>query len=262
MSTYVFDQASETERRRLLELEAWLDPGTIRHLETIGVAPGWHCLEVGAGEGSIARWLCARVGPSGRVVATDLDTRFLDVLEDPGLEVRRHDVVSDPLEEDAYDLIHARLLLEHLPGRDDVVRKLVQALRPGGWLLVEDLDGISHVSITKSDVYERVSEAAFSTMATFGFDPHLGRRLYLMLDDAGLEDCYAEGRIAMGTRVGNPGVEMFKLTLGALREAMVTRGRVASEEVDETLRLLDDPSFIAMPPAVIAAWGRRPAGFR
>lgn len=258
MSTYVFDQASETERARLLKLEAWLDPGTVRHLETIGVASGWRCLEVGAGEGSIARWLCERVGPAGRVVATDLDTRFLDVIEDPALEVRRHDVVSDSLEENAYDLIHTRLLLEHLPARDDVVRKLVRALRPGGWILVEDLDGISHVAITPSEVYERVSEAAFSTMATFGFDPHLGRRLYMMLDGAGLEDCCAEGRIAIGTRLGNPGIEMYKLTLGALREATVASGAVTSEEIDETLRLLDDPSFIAMPPAVIAAWGRKP----
>ena len=258
MSTYVFDQAAQSERERLLNLEEWLDPGTIRHLETIGVGRGWRCLEVGAGEGSIARWLCGRVAPSGRVVATDLDTRFLDTIDDPALEVRRHDIVSDAIEENTYDLIHARCLLEHLPARDEVLRKMFAALRPGGWILVEDLDVISHVSVTPSEVYERVSDTAFSVMQGFGFDPTLGRRLYLMLVDAGFEATFAEGRIAMGTRQDNAGVEMFKLTLSHLREPMIATGRVDAADVDEALRLLDDPAFIAMPPAMIAAWGHKP----
>ena len=258
MSTYVFDQAAQSERERLLKLEEWLDPGTIRHLQAIGVGPGWRCLEVGAGEGSIARWLSERVQPSGRVVATDLDTRFLDRIDDPTIEVRRHDIVSDLIEDDTYHLIHARCLLEHLPAREDVLRRMVAALRPGGWVLIEDLDVISHVSVTPSEVYERVSETAFQVMQSFGFDPTLGRRLYLMLVDAGLELTFAEGRIAMGTRLGNAGVDMFKLTLGHLREAMIATGRVDGAEVDEALRLLDDPAFIAMPPAMIAAWGRKP----
>ena len=66
-----------------------------------GVGPGWRCLEVGAGAGSIAGWLADRVGPSGQVIATDLDTRFLEQQARPNLEVRRHDVVRDPLETDA-----------------------------------------------------------------------------------------------------------------------------------------------------------------
>lgn len=163
--------------------------------------PGWRCLEVGAGEGSIAR--------------------------------------------------------EHLPDRDEVLRRLISALRPGGWVLIEDMDVISHVPVTPSEIYERVSKTAFSVMETFGFDPTLGRRLYLMLTGAGLEAAFAEGRIAMGTRLDNPGVEMFKLTIGHLREQMIASGRVNADDVDEALRLLDDPSFIAMPPAMIAAWGRK-----
>jgi SAM-dependent methyltransferase len=258
MSTYVFDAAWEKERERLANLESWLDPGTIRHLDTIGVSKGWRCLEVGGGEGSIARWLCGRVGADGGVVATDLDTRFLEAIEDPVLEVRRHDIVSDDLEEDAYDLVHARCLLEHLPARVEVIKRMVAALKPGGWLLVEDLDVISHVSVTPSEVYERVSETAFGVMEGVGFDSTSGRRLFLLLTDAGLEDAQAEGRIAMGHRLNNPGIEMFKLTLGHLRDPMVATGRVTAAEVDEALRLLDDPSFIAMPPAMIAAWGRKP----
>src|SRR4051812_45635908 len=113
--TYVFDNAWQEERRRLDAVEAGWDPITISNLQTIGVPSGWHCLEAGAGGGSIAAWLCDQVGPDGLVVATDLDPRFLTVIDAPNLDVRRHDIVRDPIEASSYDLVHARLLLEHLP---------------------------------------------------------------------------------------------------------------------------------------------------
>src|SRR5262245_60645354 len=89
---------------RLRALEAALDSGTIRFLEALGTCEGWRCLEVGAGAGSIAAWLCQRVGATGHVLATDLDTRFLDALDAPNLEVRRHDITTDELPEGAFDL--------------------------------------------------------------------------------------------------------------------------------------------------------------
>lgn len=85
--------------------------------------------------GSVAGWLSTAVGPTGRVVATDLDVRLLDRLDDR-VEVVRHDVTRDPLEHDAFDLVHARAVLEHLPPRDEIVGKLASALRPGGHLVL------------------------------------------------------------------------------------------------------------------------------
>src|SRR6476646_7213532 len=114
-------------RARLQAAEDLLDDGTQRVLERLGVAPGWRCLEVGAGGGSIARWLAERVGPDGHVVATDISTRDLDTSGLGNLEVRQHDIVGDALETEAYDLVHARLLLEHLPARDVAFSKLAQS---------------------------------------------------------------------------------------------------------------------------------------
>src|SRR3546814_16046084 len=53
---------------------------------------------------------------------------------------RHHNVDADPFDDNGYDLIHARLVLEHLPQREAVVAKLAAALRPGGWLVVQDYD--------------------------------------------------------------------------------------------------------------------------
>src|SRR5215471_2822516 len=72
---YVFSAEWEHERARLGGLAALCDPSTLRHLTALGVGPGWRCLEIGGGAGSVARWLAAAIGPAGRLVVTDLDTR-------------------------------------------------------------------------------------------------------------------------------------------------------------------------------------------
>src|SRR5215471_10082473 len=127
-STYVYDNAWTRARERLAEVEAGRDPATIQSLEGLGVSAGWHCLEVGAGGGTITDWLCKRVGGSGRVVALDIDTRFVEQLQHPNLEVRGQDIAEvGVVEADSFDLVHARMVLEHVPARDAALRNMVAA---------------------------------------------------------------------------------------------------------------------------------------
>src|SRR4051812_39774140 len=78
LSTYVFDNSDEEPtRRRFTGLPLVFDAGTTRHLLALGIGPGWQCLEVGAGGGSVAVWVAEQVGVTGSVLATDIDTRFL-----------------------------------------------------------------------------------------------------------------------------------------------------------------------------------------
>src|SRR5262249_20063454 len=89
--------AEELERARLDLLERFHDPLSTRLFDSIGVSEGWRCLDVGAGGGSSTRLLAQRVGETGSVVATDLDTRLLEPLAGGSVEVWRHDLVADPL---------------------------------------------------------------------------------------------------------------------------------------------------------------------
>lgn len=82
MEAYGFDASWSDERRRLALIERCYDPITTARLTQLGVAEGWRCLDVGAGGGSISRWLRDQVGPDGEVVAVDLDTRFFE--DEPG----------------------------------------------------------------------------------------------------------------------------------------------------------------------------------
>ena len=94
---YTYDHAWTEERIRLAGLEAALDPGTREHLARLGVGSGRRCLEVGAGGGAVAFWLAERVAPGGTVVATDLETDFLEAeaARHPGPEVLRHDITAE-----------------------------------------------------------------------------------------------------------------------------------------------------------------------
>lgn len=255
MSQYVFAETWEKEKDRLAKLEEWLDPGTTRILETIGVGDGWSCLEVGAGAGSITRWMCERVGAQGSVTAIDIDTTLVDTIKHPRLTVLQRNLLTDDLPGE-FDVAHARLLVEHLPEPEVALARMISCVKPGGWVLIEDLDMVTHVPVTPSETYERVSAAATTIMSAAGFNPYLGRSLQLMLSRAGLEDVQAEGRIPIGRRENNPGIEMFQLTLTRLRAPAVAAGLATNEDFDEALALLSNPEFIAMPPSIIAAWGR------
>jgi 2-polyprenyl-3-methyl-5-hydroxy-6-metoxy-1,4-benzoquinol methylase len=138
LSSYLFDNTWLDARRRLQLLEVALDPGTVRRLTRVGVCKGWHCLEVGAGGGSIATWLSERIGASGRVVATDVETRFLERLSSPIIDIRRTNIVTDAPAKATFDFVHTRWLLVHLREREQVLDSLIEALKPGGWLLVEE----------------------------------------------------------------------------------------------------------------------------
>jgi SAM-dependent methyltransferase len=277
MSTYLFTHEWAGEEERLGGLSAFFDPGTRRQLETVGVGPGWRCLEIGAGAGSVAVWLAERVGPGGRVVATDLETGFLERLSLPNLEVRRHDIVTDDLPAGAFDLVHARLVLEHLAGRDAALTRMAAALAPGGWLVVEDLDWISVAPVAGrgAAALRRLVRGLLPFMRLAGYAPAYGRRLPVEMARLGLVEVRAEGVVPV-LRGGDEGLDWARMSVGRIGEVLRSldgaggpAARVATavnrrfpalwqRRLGRLERLLDDPSFVALGPAMITAIGRRP----
>jgi SAM-dependent methyltransferase len=264
MTSYIFDNAAERETvERFSSLESLHDPDTIRHLLGTGVGRGWRCLEIGGGSGSIGRWLADCVGPEGHVVATDIDPRFLASSGHTNLEVRRHDVSTDPLPEAAFDLIHTRLVLIHVPQRDAALERLVSALKPGGWLVVEDYDS---VIIDRTFPIQNAEHAATvlkclralrSLMESRGLDMAWGSFLYRRFVVAGLVDVGMQGHIDLRSG-GSPGARLDKANLSQVRDEALGNGLVTPEEMDRTLLLLDDPGFVLASPVMFSAWGQRP----
>ena len=194
------DTQAEAERRRLRLLEESFDPFSFRQLENLGVRTGWRCLEIGAGAGSVAAKMAELAGPEN-VVATDLSLAFLGPLADLGVTVLHHDVATDDAPGE-FDVIHTRFVLEHLPERDAVIKRLSSWLKPGGWLLIEIGTTLPELS---SHSATRQTMAALARVMTdrVGTDPKWARSLPVPLEAAGLVDCAAEG-VVLPARGGRP----------------------------------------------------------
>lgn len=258
---YVFDNAVTAETSmRFSGLEATFDSSTIGYLAGVGVADGWACWEIGAGGGSIASWLAGRVGPTGSVLATDIDPRFVPASQLAQLEVARHDVTADAIPAACYDLIHARLVLSHLAQRDDVMVRLVRALRPGGWLVLEDFchafergtEPFGPADARFRKVHRALGEfIARSNDDLSGFAaslPHL-------LASLGLADVGGEARVVF-CRGGSPGARVMEAGLRQVGDQMIAAGLADRLALDEAIAYLANPTSILSLPTMVSAWGR------
>jgi predicted O-methyltransferase YrrM len=257
------DPAWRDERARLQGIETMYDPITREQLTAVGIAPGWRCLEVGGGAGGVALWMASVVGEDGDVVATDLDPRFLEGLD--GIEVRRHDIVSDELEPAAFDLIHSRMVLEHIPEREQALARLIPALKPGGWLVIEDIDFggpmVAALARYETDptlrpIRERILIGFEKFMSAAGADLELGSRLVGLFEGAGLVNVYAESRARLLRHEEN---DFARLSIEQLREALIAAGLVTADELDTFLGALGEPSTSMMSLFLVSARGQRPA---
>ena len=251
---YALSNAWELAQRRLELLAATHNAASIRRAEALGVGPGWRCLEAGAGQGSFARWLASRVGPSGGVLAADVDVRLLEGLEAPNLEVREMDLETDALPEAAFDLVHTRFLLMHLPTRDEVLRRLAAAVRPGGVLMIEE-GGIHPIPATSDGPYLEAWLAFHRMMRGAGVDTDWAWRLPERLDALALVDVGAEfeGEIFSG---GSELAQLWSLSWLQVRDRIIAAGSTA-EVVDAGRAALADASRRFHGPARVIAWGRR-----
>ena len=261
-SRYVFDNAATAETSlRFSGLEATFDPSTIRVLTGAGVTGGWACWEVGAGGGSIARWLAERVGPAGSVLATDIDPRFIPPSRLDQLEVARHDVTADVIPSARYDLIHARLVLSHLPQRREVLARLTQSLRPEGWLVIEDFchafeRGTEPPSPADAKFRKVVlALARFMERAT-GNEWDFATSLPQLLAGLGLGDVGGEGRLVFGEG-GSPVAGVIEAALRQVGDQMIAAGLVDRPALDEAIAFLATPTSMVSLPLMVSAWGRR-----
>jgi SAM-dependent methyltransferase len=244
------------ERQRLGLLEEVFDPAAIARLTDLGLGPGSRCLEIGAGGGSMTRWMCKQVGLTGSVTATDLDTRWLDALDEPNLKVMRHDLIADDFPAQSFDFIYARAVFEHIPDRKNALPRVCDWLVPGGQLYIENfafypVDSSSHAA------YAAGMRAFADMIGKTGTDYTWARTFPQPVIDAGLADVGASFE-AHAMRGGSPLARLMSLTIQSLGSRIVETGIADEPVLKAAYRQLDDPDFWDLAPALAGAWGRRP----
>ena len=257
---YVFDNRNEPSEKRYRELSVLYDAQTLRHIEQRGIEEGWSCLEVGGGGGSIASWLCKRVGPTGRVLATDIEPHFLEALAFRNLEVRRHDIRYEGLPERQFDLAHARLVLMHLPGRELALQRMLASLKQGGWIVVEEFDNLSilpNPTVNPGEEELKVIRAGLRVLTARGVELRYGRWLPRQLQSLGLVNVGAEASTTMW-HGDSPGTRLFKLTFEELADSILRSGLISEAEFETDMRRLDELDFLTLSPMMWTAWGQVP----
>jgi SAM-dependent methyltransferase len=255
---YLLDNAQAQAGARFAALSTLFDPSTFRHLDALGIGPGWHCWEVGAGGRSVPERLAARVGPAGRVLATDIDVSWLP--GDATYEVRRHEIGTEPGPEEEFDLVHTRLVLVHVPQRAAALRTLVRSLKPGGWLLVEDADPALQPLLCPDEsgpeqvLANRLRRGFRSLMAERGVDLAYGRTLPRLLRDAGLVDVQADAYFPITA----PACTALELaTVAQIRDQLVASRLATDAEIDEHVANVGTGLVDLATSPMVSAWGRR-----
>lgn len=258
--TYIFDTGTDLGGQHVTHLEALLDTVTTQSLRATGIQPGQRCLEIGAGGGSIARWLADRTGTTGSVIATDLDTQLLR--QYPGMEVHRHDINEGLPAEGPYDLIHARLVLMHLPRREQILDMLAASLAPGGWLVLGEfsdrpLHVLSAPSTSDRELFARIQSLAASLSPTLGLSWQWAAKVPEQMARAGLVDLHAV-EYSLTSAGGTDGALLHR-NLNLQGDAVLRGAGATIEELARYRELLTDPSFKAWFYQFVCVRARRPA---
>lgn len=255
LGTYAWDNGWVEAQRRLELLQQCWDPVSLSSLRQVGVQPGWRCLEVGGGHGSIVRWLCDTVGPQGKVVTVDLDTRFLRAIDATNLHIIEGDVVADGLPAGPFDFAHTRAVLMHIPARDRLLAEMIDRLRPGGTILLEEMDFFS-MEASVSPLYRSFALQSAEILEPLGFAAGWARTLPHLLNDLGLSDIRAQATTTI-FRGGSPEAEFFRMSWIQVQDQLLAGG-LDKETLERVLALFDDDSQWMPAPANIAVSGRLP----
>ncbi|MER6545837.1 class I SAM-dependent methyltransferase [Streptomyces sp. NPDC001250] len=253
-STGILSNDAPHERDRLESIQRSVDTFTTNILDALPIQTSWSCLELGAGAGSIAYWLTDRC-PDGRVVAVDLDTRHLNAGRATNLQIQEADITREDYTPGTFDLIHARYLFCHLPGRDELVARAAGWLSPGGWLVIEEPYDLP-AATSPYPLIQRILSAYQHTYRQNGADMTWARSLpALLARNALTEVAYAAN---LG-RMGGLEKDRWRPLIHQAAPTLLARGLITDTDLTEFDEFLKDPAFIDIPQMTISAWGRRPS---
>ena len=256
-------ELTETELQELARLQAIervFDPASRRRIQATGISPNWQCLEVGAGAGSIARWMADIVGDDGKVVAVDLNTRFVAKIEQANIEVIEADIRHLALENQSFDLIHTRYVLIHVPEFPVALAKMLDLLKPGGWIAIEEPDFSAARAIAGNETacqsMNRVNEAIAQMFASRGMDYAFGIKLPVIFQQLDLQELSVENDTPLAP--GGSGIAtVMKMSAERLTEKYIATGKATQQDIEQYCQFAEDPQSWAIYYSTIGVTARK-----
>jgi SAM-dependent methyltransferase len=241
---------------------------TLMLLDHVDLPVGSRVLELGCGPAGSIALLSERVGASGTVTAIDIDPAHVDLARQfvadrrlGNVQVLEGDARASHLPSNSFDLVHARLLLVNVPFPEQVIAEMVRVVKPGGWIITDEVDGEVRVCYPPHEAWDRLVDVFHTAYRSDGADLMIGRKLTTLLRSAGLVDVGADARADVYP-AGHPRRTLLPDLVRSMRDKIVERGIVSEDEwarLDREVRdHLADPDTLTMSCLYFLAWGRKP----
>lgn len=260
----------EAELERLRIIASILRPSTLDVLKRAGLKPGMRCLDVGCGFGEVTFDIADAVGPGGHATGVDIEAKRLDSATERACREGRTNVafqtadITQPLlaqlpqdgDASGLDLIYVRFVLTHLKDPAGALANLKAALKPGGVLIVEDVDMSVRVCYPPSVPYDRFFELYDTAVLKRDADPQIGPKLPFMFRDAGFSD----PAVSIVQRADYQGeVKLIvPLSLEGIADVIIGDGIATAEEMQQLAVDLHaaaaDPDILFGTPQVFQVW--------
>ena len=253
-------------KERLNLLSEVMFPTTSQLLRSVGLTRGMKCLDMGCGGGHVTCYMAEIVGDAGTVVGIDRDAEILDLArrdaDASGLsnvELRCADVLAYE-EEGVYDLVYARFLLAHLSDPEKCVGSMLKACKPGGIIVIEDIECAASFCYPRLPAYERYVELYQQVLRRLGGNADIGPEIPGMLQRAGATG--VQVNVVQPAHLEGAGKYMSPVTMRGVSATVVSEGLASQEEVEriaaELERAAADPRTMMSLPRIFQVWGRKP----
>jgi SAM-dependent methyltransferase len=256
-------------RERLRLLSEVMGPSTHALIAEVGVPAGAACLDLGCGGGDVTRELARLSGPAGRVLGVDVDPVKVEIARTECAELGVRNAAFETRDltrwepEGSFDVVYARFLLTHMARPAELLAVARRHLRPGGSMVVEDIDFRGHFAEPECPALNRYVALYTRCARSRGADPNIGAKLPELLRQAGFEE--VRMRLVHPAAMEGGIKRLTCVTLESISDALLQDGLATEDELRETREQLEafarDPHTVLGGPHVFQTWGRtsRPA---
>jgi len=254
----VFSQI-ESLKEEMIRLETQAEEfstSTEESLSKLEIKPGMKAVDIGCGTGSVSFRISPMVGAQGLVVGVDSNQYAINYCTEAA---RNHQILNAKFiladasnldfESQTFDIAYSRFLFQHVKEAKEPLREMIRVTKPGGSVMVEDCDLFTWLVYPKNESVSKLWHWYESIQVKRGTDPEIGRKLYTIFLDEGLE----------------PSVDVYSKSVYRNRNAFwksitAVLAKINSEELKNLIRGIEEfaktPNSLFVFPLVFRVWAR------